>query len=351
MAVLTVHYRMNTQNQTRSILIRMPILLALLIAVCYWQRDILYQIYVENQVNAVGMVVNAGILILFIGGLLQLVFRFFEYHAQEQDLQLLEDNARVNKDALMGIRNDGMVATRFRILNKAVQDRVEIDQGALAATLLAEQSSRNSFLKFVHNVLILTGVFGTIISLSLSLIGASELLQIDSTISDVVERSAAQESSLGVMIYGMSTALSTTLTAIVAYLFFGYFFIKLTDIQTYLISKLEQATAIIMIPQLISSKVQRSEFIDESVLINELGESRKQHQDATSKLDKTVQELSQRMMDSEMNQKLLDQLMAMQKLIQINSHHVEQNSERLDKMIDLLQEGFRIGSPHRNSDD
>ncbi|MYB34030.1 MAG: hypothetical protein F4X92_02675 [Gammaproteobacteria bacterium] len=342
---------MNTQNQTRSILIRMPILLALLVAVCYWQRDILYQIYVENQVNAVGMVVNAGIFILFIGGLLQLVSRFFEYHAQEQYLRLFEDNARLGKDALMGIRNDSMVATRFRILDKAVRDKVEVDHGALAATLLAEQSSRNSFLKFVHNVLILTGVFGTIISLSLSLIGASELLQIDSTIGDVVERSAAQESSLGVMIYGMSTALSTTLTAIVAYLFFGYFFIKLTDIQTYLISNLEQTTAIIMVPRLISRKAQRSELVDESELINKLDESRKQHQGAAGRLDAIVQELSKRMMDSEVNHKLLDQLVAMQKLIQINSHHVEQNTERLDKVIELLQEGFRIGSTSRHPDD
>ena len=342
---------MNTQNQTRSILIRMPILLALLVAVCYWQRDILYQIYVENQVNAVGMVVNAGIFILFIGGLLQLVSRFFEYHAQEQDLRLFEDNARSSKDFLLGIRNDSMVATRFRILDRAVQDKVEIEHSALAATLLAEQSSRNSFLKFVHNILILTGVFGTIISLSLSLLGASELLQVDSTVGDVVERSAAQESSLGVMIYGMSTALSTTLTAIVAYLFFGYFFIKLTDIQTYLISKLEQTTAIIMIPRLISRKSQRPEFVDESMLINELEESRKQHRDATGKLGATVQELSKRMMDSEKDRSLVEQLMAVQKHIQINSHHVEQNSERLDKVIELLKEGFRIGPAHRYTDD
>ena len=342
---------MNSQNQTRSILIRMPILLALLIAVCYWQRDILFQIYVENQVNAVGMVVNAGIFVLFMGGLLQLAFRFFEYHAQEQDLRLFEENVRLGREALMGIRKDSMIATRFRILNKAVQDELEINQSALAATLLAEQSSRNSFLKFIHNVLILTGVFGTIISLSLSLIGASELLQIDSTVGDAVERSAAQESSLGIMIYGMSTALSTTLTAIVAYLFFGYFFIKLTDIQSYLISKLELITAIVMVPQMIPHGVQKPKSVDEQVLINELDESRKQHRDAADRLHATVHELSKQVMDTETNQKQLDQLMAMQKLIQINSHHVEQNSERLDKVIDLLQEGFRIGSTHRHSDD
>ncbi len=332
---------MKIQNQTGAILIRMPILLALLATVCFWQRDILYQIYVANQVHAVGMVVNAGIFVLFIGGLLQLVYRFFEYQAEERNIWLFEENHRLGKQVLMGIGNNSMVAARYQILNKAVEDGVNIDQSALAATLLAEQSSRNSFLKFVHNVLILTGVFGTIISLSLSLIGASELLQIDGTVGNVVERSAAQESSLGVMIYGMSTALSTTMTAIVAYLFFGYFFIKLTDIQTYVISKLEQVTAIAIVPRL----------ADGSSLFTELDESRKKYLEATSQLNAMVEELFKAVTDSGMNQKQLDHLVAMQKSIQINSHHVEQNSERLDRVIDLLQEGFRIGSTHRNSDD
>jgi len=329
----------------------MHIFLAILASICFWQRDILYQIYVANQVNAVGMVVNAGIFFLFIGGLIQLASRFFEYHAQEQDIWLFEDNVRLGKDALMGIRNDSMVATRYNILNRSDADGVQIDQSALAATLLAEQSSRNSFLKFVHNVLILTGVFGTIISLSLSLIGASELLQIDSTVGNVVERSAAQESSLGVMIYGMSTALSTTLTAIVAYLFFGYFFIKLTDIQTYLVSKLEQVTAIIMVPQFNSNKVPNHQLVGDLSLLNELDASTKQHQDATMKLNTTVEELSRLISNIETDQQLSEHLVTLQKFIQINSHHVEQNSERLDKVIDLLQEGFRIGSRYHNSND
>ncbi|MCY4275780.1 MAG: hypothetical protein OXE41_10375, partial [Gammaproteobacteria bacterium] len=114
----------------------MPIFLAILASICFWQRDILYQIYVANQVNAVGMVVNAGIFFLFIGGLIQLASRFFEYHAQEQDIWLFEDNVRLGKDALMGIRNDSMVATRYNILNRSDADGVQIDQSALAATLL-----------------------------------------------------------------------------------------------------------------------------------------------------------------------------------------------------------------------
>ena len=59
-----------------------------------------------------------------------------------------------------------------------------------------------------------------------------------------------QTSGLGTMIFGMSTALSTTMTAIIAYLIFGYFYIKLTDTQTYLISRIEEVTATTLLPHL-----------------------------------------------------------------------------------------------------
>ncbi|MYD76345.1 MAG: hypothetical protein F4093_00705 [Gammaproteobacteria bacterium] len=328
----------------------MATLLGLLVVICLWQRDVLYQIYVANQVNAVGMVVNGGILVLFLGGLLQLIFRFYDYQSQEQDIRQFEENVHADRHALTGLDENGMVAARYRILSRAVKEGVRVNQSALAATLLAAESSRNSFLKFVHNVLILTGVFGTIISLSMSLLGASELLQIDNTGTSVFEQSVAQESSLGVMIFGMSTALSTTLTAIVAYLFFGYFFIKLTDTQTYLISRLEELTATVMVRHVGAGETDTlSGLVEESIsLMRELDESRKRHTDAAQELGAAAEILTDKTRP-QLDQQLVEHIVAMQKLIQINSHHLEQSGERLDEVIDLLQRGFRIGSGEKDS--
>jgi hypothetical protein len=64
-----------------------------------------------------------------------------------------------------------------------------------------------------------------------------------------VLENAISATGMGMVIHGMSTALSTTITAIICYVFFGYIYQRLTDAQTNLISGIEQVTTTYLMPR------------------------------------------------------------------------------------------------------
>ncbi len=341
---------MTRHNYTRSILIQMVVVLALLAIAVIWQREVIYQIYVANQVNAVGWVVNGGILLLFACGMLSLIKRFFEYRNQERAINRIKTNITSSQEVLLGIQQDNMIAARFLMLESLNTRRVQVNQNALAATLLATESSRNSFLKFVHNVLILTGVFGTIISLSMSLLGASDLLQSGGQVGN------AQSSGLGVMIFGMSTALSTTLTAIIAYLFFGYFYIKLTDTQTFLISKIEEVTTTTLMPHLQLNQVKVNQdtvvknlsdnLLQSTELIQKLDQSQKLYFDSAGSLEASTRKLADQVeaVGKQKENYNAEMLSLLNKVVEQQHRSAEEHAHTMKEVVALLERGFRIRS-------
>ncbi len=329
-------------NYTRNILLQILLVLVILASAGFWQQDLVTQIYFHNQVNAVGWLINGGILLLFVCGLLELIKRFLEYRNQEQAINRFKSNVANNREPLQGVNRNLMISERFLTLQLLSQRREDINQNALAATLLASESSRNSFLKFIHNVLILIGVFGTIVSLSISLLGASDLLQNSGQINILPGGDQNSAQGLGTMIFGMSTALSTTLTAILAYLFFGYFYIKLTDTQTFLISKIEEVTATTLMPHLQrgrraaaleQSALELSDFQSASELIEKLGQSQAQ---TTQTL---IELLESRPVEDQSNQEMLALI---REMIEVQRTTTNQNNESLGEVVSLLQRGFRL---------
>ncbi len=346
----------STHNYTRNILLQMLLVMALIASVVFWQREVIYQIYVANQVNAVGWAVNGGIMALFFSGIAQLIKRFFEYRNEEQAINRFKGNVANNEEPLLEISQSSMVAQRFLTLKSLNRRRATINQNALAATLLASESSRNSFLKFVHNVLILTGVFGTIISLSISLLGASDILQGGGQAGSLLEgREAAQASGLGTMIFGMSTALSTTLSAIIAYLFFGYFYIKLTDTQTFLISKIEEVTATTLLPHLQLNQDSIARDYSESIraaneLIQKLDDSQQKYADSADSLRKATQSLARKITPAEDLPAENQELVAlMREVLELQQQTNKQNAQSMSEVVGLLQRGFRLRSESESS--
>ncbi len=226
-------------SYSRSILLQLILLSIVLILIILINLDFVSDIYFKNQATRVGYVVNGSILVLFAFGLFRIISLLMRYSLEESALarflRNVEDEEALATDK---ISKNSLIARRYRSVVEISKHNVAVNHSALASTLLATESTRLSMPKFISNILILTGVFGTIVSLSVALLGASNIID-----------SADGLGSMGMVIHGMSTALSTTTTAIVCYLFFGYFYLKVTDVQTQLLSGIEQATALYIMPR------------------------------------------------------------------------------------------------------
>ncbi len=228
-----------TMNYSRRVLLSLLALLMIAVALVLGGLKLIGEVYFSNQLTDTGLIINGIIVGLFIIGTLKIIAVLLQYQSEEGALRQVAD-ALEEGDYLpeSEVSPRRLISQRLAAIRSLGKRNAPVDHSALAATLLASESTRISFARFINNTLILVGVFGTIVSLSMALVGASDLL-------GNVESMGGMER----VIHGMSTALSTTMTAIVCYLFFGYFFIKLTDAQTRLLSAIEQVTTLHLLPQ------------------------------------------------------------------------------------------------------
>jgi len=226
-------------NYSRSVLFQFLVLSLLTGFFLLINHEFLINFYIKNQATNTGYIVNGSILSLFLIGVARLITLLLRYSREENALVRFIHN--VEKDETLPtqrINKKSLIYNRYLSVLEISKHNVAVNHSALASTLSATESTRLSLPRFISNILILTGVFGTIISLSIALVGASDIID-----------SADGISGMSIVIHGMSTALSTTATAIVCYLFFGYFYMKLTDVQTELLSGIEQATTLYIMPR------------------------------------------------------------------------------------------------------
>jgi hypothetical protein len=227
-----------------KIIIQFGVVIAGGIALIAYNFDLIYPFYFENQLTNTGIVINSAILGLLIIGLGNIFYHLLRYRREETAIAGFVNNIEsIKTDLMEGLPADSMVVKRQLTLQSIQRVNGEINHGALAAMLNADEATHFGLIRFINNILILTGVFGTIVSLSIALLGAS----------DLIDSASASLGGMGLVIHGMSTALSTTITAIVAYIVFGYFYTRLNDVQTHCLSGIEQLTTVYLLPRYVKS--------------------------------------------------------------------------------------------------
>ena len=154
-----------------------------------------------GEIGQLGLVLNGLILLLFLLGLVRIVLLLLAYAREQialsQFVQRMRDKVA---NPTYKMAPESLIVDRFMAVKQITEQHMTVDQGALASTLAAAESTRFTLIRFVHNTLILAGVFGTIVSLSVALVGAAGLL--DSP--DSLEKMSS-------IIGGMSLALSCLL--------------------------------------------------------------------------------------------------------------------------------------------
>lgn len=297
---------------SQSILLQMVIFALVVAAVILWQLDTIRSLYFDHHLLEFGLVINGLILVIFAAGMIKIVLLLLHYAREEKATALFLRNLHEHSDApLSKVPGTSMIAERFKTMQRLYDQHAPISHSALAATTIASESTKTGLPRFVNNVLILTGVFGTIIALSIALLGASDLLEdaIDST-------------GMGMVIQGMSTALSTTMTAIACYLFFGYFYFRLNDVQTNLASGIEQITSQYLTPRF---------QVNNDSIVHEVAGLLRGLRDLVGRIDQSHQQLQS--VETVMRDASLDFQAQISKL-----------PDEINDIKAILREGFRLQS-------
>jgi len=226
------------------ILTQFGVVILAVAALIAYNYDFIYPFYASNQLTNTGIIINSSIVALFLLGIGNILYHLLRYRREEMAIAAFVNNVEtLNPDYLEGVPVGSIIAQRHATLRTIQKANGEINHSALASMLNADESTRFGLIRFINNILILTGVFGTIVSLSIALLGAS----------DLIDSADASLGGMGLVIHGMSTALSTTITAIISYTLFGYFYTRLGDVQTHCLSGIEQLTSVYLLPRYVRS--------------------------------------------------------------------------------------------------
>jgi len=240
--------------------------------------------------------------------MLRMVVTLLRYIKEHRTLRYLVGYLQEEAaDPIARLSPKALSVQRYKYVHWISRQGSPVNQAALAATLNANESSRLTLIRFVHSILILAGVFGTVVSLSLALVGASSLLG-----------SPESTKEMGAVIGGMSSALSTTMTAIVCFIVYAYFYLRLNDARVQLLSGIEDTTTLYMLPKLSHSEESLIRRVERLTLA--LNKSAERIAAVESKFIVSADQLQQA----------------------ANALHKGVTKSGINEMVDVLREGFRL---------
>ncbi|HIO93355.1 MAG TPA: hypothetical protein EYG68_11010 [Leucothrix mucor] len=303
-----------SKNSARSTLFQIVVFLVVVAVLLFIFKDNVGALYSSGDINLTGVVLNGVIILLFLLGMFRMVITLLRYVNEHQTLQRLVGYLQEDvSDPVARLSSEALAVQRYQAVRWINQQGSPVNQAALAATLNANESSRLTLVRFVHSVLILAGVFGTVVSLSLALVGASSLLG-----------SPEGAKEMSVIIGGMSSALSTTMSAIVCFIVFAYFYMRLNDSRVQLLSGIEDATTLYMLPKISHS---------EESLIRHVA-------NLTIALNKSADRIAQVEGDFIKAGAQLQQA--------VNDLHKGVTNTGMNEVITLIREGFRLPPVERD---
>ena len=306
-------------RMSSKIIIQLALAIGLITVSIAFNFSFIHTFYFENQQTQTGILINSAIATLFVFGMLNILYHLLRYQREEMAIIALANNIESLKtDLVDGLPGNSIVAKRYRTLQSIQKSNGEINHSALAAMLTADESTKLGLIRFINSILILTGVFGTIVALSLALLGAS----------DLIDSAAGELGGMGLVIHGMSTALSTTITAIISYVVFGYFYTRLNDVQTHLLSGVEHLTSVYLLPQFVSSN---------DAIVHEMSDLIQSIIAATNNLKQTQQIYHA-------------SAASLQQAINTNRAQIEGLSTEFCEIKLILREGFRLPAPASGKD-
>ena len=299
-----------SKNTARSTLLQVVLFLILVAGALFWQRNNIADLYLSGEINPVGWLLNGIIILLFLLGMFRMISLLLSYSREHSVLERLVDSINDGaNDPANRLPENSLAVARYKYVQSMALRALPINHGALASSLSTSEQSRFTLVRYINSILILLGVFGTVVSLSIALIGASNLLD-----------SPDGANRMGMIIGGMSSALSTTMTAIVCFVIYAYFYLRLNNARAQLLNGIESMTSMHLLPNVMHS---------EESLIRHVA-------DLTVALNKSADRLN------EMQQHFTSAAN------QLASAVVQQNAPAgvseasIDELKALLREGFRL---------